>query len=131
MWRFDRKGGVGAFNAMMAALQDVWTMALTADNPKVSRKAGTGIVKLAQRSGRAIVPIAVTTNRRIEFDDWDRSALNLRFSHGAIVFGDPIRVPADASEATLEAACQTVETRLTVTTGRACEIVDRRRSHRA
>ena len=91
--RYDRKGGVGAFKAMLAALQDGWTMALTADIPKVSRKAGPGIVKLAQLSGRPIIPVAVATSRRIEVDNWDRSDVNLPFSRGAMVFGDPIRVP--------------------------------------
>ena len=128
--RFDRKGGVGAFKAMLTALQDGWTMALTADIPKVSRKAGPGIVKLAQLSGRPIIPVAVATSRRIVADNWDRSVANLPFSRGAMVFGDPIRVPANADEAALEAARQTVETELTAATDRAYEIVDRGRPRR-
>jgi lysophospholipid acyltransferase (LPLAT)-like uncharacterized protein len=123
--RFDRKGGVGAFKAMLTALQDGWTIALTADIPKVSRKAGPGIVKLAQFSGRPIIPVAVATSRRIEARNWDRSVANLPFSRGAMVFGDPIRVASDADEARLEAARQTVETELTAATARAYEIVDR------
>ena len=128
--RYDRKGGVGAFKAMLAALQDGWTMALTADIPKISRKAGPGIVKLAQLSGRPIIPVAVATSRRIVADNWDRSVANLPFSRGAMVFGDPIRVPANADEAALEAARQTVETELTTATDRAYEIVDRGRPRR-
>ena len=128
--RFDRKGGVGAFKAMLAALQDGWTMALTADIPKVSRKAGPGIVKLAQFSGRPIIPVAVATSRRIEANNWDRSVANLPFSRGAMVFGDPIRVPADADEDTIEAARQRVEAALTAATVRAYAIVDRRSADR-
>jgi lysophospholipid acyltransferase (LPLAT)-like uncharacterized protein len=128
--RFDRKGGVGAFKAMLAALQDGWTMALTADIPKVSRKAGPGIVKLAQFSGRPIIPVAVATSRRIEAKNWDRSVANLPFSRGAMVFGDPIRVPADADANAIETARQAVESALTAATLRAYEIVDRRSSGR-
>lgn len=128
--RYDRKGGVGAFKAMVAALQDGWTMALTADIPKVSRKAGLGIVKLAQVSGRPIIPVAVATSRRIEIDNWDRSQVNLPFSRGAMVFGDPIRVPAGADDAALESARATVERELTVATVRAHAIVDRRSAPR-
>ena len=128
--RFDRKGGVGAFKAMLAALQDGWTMALTADIPKVSRKAGPGIVKLAQFSGRPIIPVAVATSRRITANNWDRSVANLPFSRGAMVFGDPIRVPADADEDTIEAARQRVEAALTAATVRAYAIVDRRSADR-
>src|SRR6266705_2361509 len=84
--RFDRKGGVAAFKAMLAALQDGWTMALTADVPKVARVAGPGIVKLAQVSGRPIIPVAVATSRRIELGNWDRSVINLPLSRGAMVF---------------------------------------------
>ena len=127
---FHRKGGVGAFKAMLAALQDGWTMALTADIPKVSRKAGLGIVKLAQFSGRPIIPVAVATSRRIVANNWDRSVANLPFSRGAMVFGDPIRVPADADDETLEAARLTVETALTAATDRAYAIVDRRSAPR-
>lgn len=124
--RFDRKGGVGAFKAMLSALQDGWIIAVTADVPKIARKAGPGIVKLAQLSGRAIFPIGIATSRRIEIDNWDRSAVNLPFSRGAMVIGDPIRVPADAVDEELEQIRQKVETELTAATRRAYDIVDRR-----
>jgi lysophospholipid acyltransferase (LPLAT)-like uncharacterized protein len=124
--RFDRKGGVGAFKAMVTALQDGWTMALTADVPKVSRRAGAGIVKLAQVSGRPIIPVAVATSRRIELGNWDRSVVNLPFSRGAMVFGDPIRVARAANEAELEDLRCRVESELTAATRRAYEIVDGR-----
>src|ERR1700693_3099647 len=100
--RHDRKGGVAAFREMLAALAQGYNVALTADVPKVSRVAGLGIVILARESGRPILPVAVATSRRIELDNWDRSAINLPFSRGAIVGGDLIWVPADADEATLE-----------------------------
>ena len=48
--------------SMLTALKDNWSMALTADIPKVSRVAGVGIVKLAQVSGRPIYPVAVATS---------------------------------------------------------------------
>ena len=124
--RFDRKGGDTAFRNMLAALQDNWSMALTADIPKVSRVAGLGIVKLAQLSGRPIYPVAVATSRRITFASWDRTAINLPFSRGAIVAGPPIRVPADVAADELERARLTVETSLNEATERAYAIVDRR-----
>lgn len=123
--RFDRKGGVGAFKAMVAALQDGWTIAVTADVPKISRVAGLGVVKLAQTSGRPIVPIAVATSRRIELNNWDRSAVNLPFSRGAAVFGEPIRVPEALDDERLEQVRQKVEAGLNAATARAYAIVDR------
>ncbi|MFL5003701.1 MAG: lysophospholipid acyltransferase family protein [Xanthobacteraceae bacterium] len=124
--RFDRKGGVTAFMNMLTALQDNWSMALTADIPKVSRVAGGGIVKLAQMSGRPIYPVAVATSGRITLNNWDRSVINLPFSRGAIVAGEPIRVAAEADEAALEQARVAVEQGVNAATERAYAIVDRR-----
>jgi lysophospholipid acyltransferase (LPLAT)-like uncharacterized protein len=101
-------------------------MALTADVPKVSRVAGLGIIKLASATGRPIFPVAVATSRRIELDNWDRSAINLPFSRGATVVGDPIPVPAEADDATLERARSALEQSLNAATERAYAIVDRR-----
>ena len=109
---------------MLTALEDNWSMALTADIPKVSRVAGLGIVKLAQLSGRPIYPVAVATSRRITLASWDRTAINLPFSRGAIVAGPPIRVPADVAADELERARLTVETSLNEATERAYAIVD-------
>ena len=128
--RYDRKGGVGAFKRMLDALAEGYSMALTADVPKVSRVAGAGIVTLARYSGRAIYPVAAATSRRIAFDNWDRTELNLPFGRMAIVVGEPIRVPADADEAAQESARQAVEAGLNAATLRAHQIVDRRDKHR-
>ena len=122
---FHRKGGAVAFKAMLQALAQGYNMALTADIPKVARVAGLGIVKLAQYSGRPIFPAAMATSRRIVLDNWDRSAVNLPFSRGAIVAGAPIRVPSDADDAALEAARCAVENALNAVTARAYQIVDR------
>jgi lysophospholipid acyltransferase (LPLAT)-like uncharacterized protein len=127
--RFDLKGGVGAFKSMLTALQDGYNMALTADVPKVARVAGLGIVMLGRISGRPIYPVAVATSRRIVLDNWDRSAINLPFSRIAIVTGTPITVPADADDAAMEQCRIALEQRLTETTKRAYEIVDRNGRH--
>jgi lysophospholipid acyltransferase (LPLAT)-like uncharacterized protein len=127
--RFDRKGGVTAFRSMLTALEDNWSMALTADIPKVSRVAGVGIVKLAQLSGRPIYPVAIATSRRITLASWDRTAINLPFSRGAVVAGPPIRVPADVAADELERVRLMVETSLNEATERAYAIVDRGSCH--
>jgi lysophospholipid acyltransferase (LPLAT)-like uncharacterized protein len=128
--RFDRKGGVTAFMTMLTALQDNWSIAMTADVPKVSRQAGTGVVKLAQLSGRPIYPVAVATSGRITLASWDRSVINLPFSRGAIVAGAPIRVAVGADAEAVEQARLAVEQGLNAATARAYRIVDRRSSDR-
>lgn len=127
--RFDVKGGVGAFKSMLTALNQGYTVALTADVPKVARVAGLGIVMLGKASGRPIYPTGVATSRRIMLDNWDGSVINLPFSRFAIVLGEPVRVPAGADDAKLEECRAAVERGLGEVTQRAYQIVDRKDRH--
>ena len=121
---FHRKGGAAAFTEMIEALGEGWNVALTADVPKVSRVAGLGVVKLAQHSGRPIYPVAIASQRRIELDNWDKSAVNLPGGRLAMVAAEAIFLPREADDAALEAARQQVERELNQATARAYEIAD-------
>jgi lysophospholipid acyltransferase (LPLAT)-like uncharacterized protein len=128
---FATKGGIYAFHEIVAALKEGFTVATTADVPKVARVAGLGIVKMAQLSGRPIIPIAVATKRRIELDNWDRTTINLPFGRGARVAGAPIHVPPDADADTLELARRAVQEALDAATARAYELSERPAGDRA
>lgn len=119
---FTRKGGVGAFYEMVAALEQGCSVTLTADVPKVARRAGSGIVRLAAVSGRPIYLAAIATKNHIALDTWDRTEVNLPFGRGGIAARGPLRVPADADAAALESARQTVEAELNLITARAREL---------
>jgi lysophospholipid acyltransferase (LPLAT)-like uncharacterized protein len=123
---FHRKGGVAGFRNLLEAIEQGYHVALTADVPKVSRVAGLGVVKLAQMSGRPIYPVAITTSRRFELDNWDRTAINLPFGRAAATITGPIRVAADADNAALEAARRAVQEGLDAATRRVHEMVDQR-----
>jgi len=122
---FLGKGGVSAFKEMLSALEAGYNVALTADIPKVARVAGLGVVKLASASGRPIYPIAIATRRRVELNNWDRTAINLPFGRGGGVAGEPICVPADADAAALETARCALEASLNAATARAYALADR------
>ena len=122
---FVHKAGAAAFQGMLDALNEGYSVALSADVPKVARVAGLGIVKLASVSGRPIYPGAIATSRRIVLDNWDRTTINLPFSRGAGVAAEPIRVEPDADADALEAARRLLEERLNAATRRAYELVDR------
>ncbi|WP_404290116.1 lysophospholipid acyltransferase family protein [Microvirga sp. RSM25] len=107
-----KKGGAQAMRAMLRALSDGEMVVMTADVPKISRICGQGIVTLSQLSGRPIVPVAVVTSRRIDFDSWDRASIGLPFGRGAMVLGDQIHIPREADEQTLESLRKTVEREL-------------------
>ena len=70
--------------------------------------------------------VAMASSRRIELDNWDRSAVNLPFSRIAAAASEPIYVPSDADNAALESARQRVEDELNRLTARAYAIVDRK-----
>ena len=123
--RFDLKGGVGGFTGMMQALADGYNMALTADVPKISRRAGLGIVKLARLTQRPILPVAVVTSRRRQLRNWDRTTINMPFGRIAIVStADPIEVPADADADAMERYRLLIEERLEWVHARGYAIVD-------
>lgn len=122
---FHRKGGALAFHEMLAALEQGVNIALTADVPKVARVCGLGAIKLAQHSGRPIYAVAIATQRRIELNNWDRSAINLPFGRLGLVASNAIFIPADADAAALEAARQHVENELNRVTAQAYALADR------
>ena len=126
---FQRKGGVTAFKAMLQTLAEGTNIVTTADVPKVARVAGRGVIMLARESGRPIFPFALATSRFKRLDNWDRSVISLPFGRGAMVTNDPIYVPRDADDATVEAYRVRLEAELKDVTRRAYAAVGREDSH--
>ena len=122
---FHRKGAVSATYAMIQALNDGINVAMTADVPKIARRAGLGVVTIARHSGRPILPLAMATQNRIQLKSWDRASLHLPFGKGAAVVGEPVWVARDVDEAGLEAARLLVQERLEIATARAEALVGR------
>ena len=122
-----QKGGLTGFLEMLQALERGENVLQTADIPKgTPRRAGEGIIMLAKRSGRPIVPLAVASSRRhVARRSWDRTTFNLPFGRSAIVMGDPVHVDASAGEAELEQARIAVENELNRITARAYELTGR------
>jgi lysophospholipid acyltransferase (LPLAT)-like uncharacterized protein len=117
------KGGANAFHQMMTALEEGATVAQTADVPGGKpRRCGLGIVKLAQHSGRPIVPVASATRRSIRFNTRDKMRLPLPFSRGALVLAEPVFVPRDADKAALERVRDEIDAALNRAQERADEL---------
>jgi lysophospholipid acyltransferase (LPLAT)-like uncharacterized protein len=124
--KYKGKGGAGALRAMVRALGENVSVGMTADLPPgPARRAGDGIVMLARLSGRPIVPVAATTRARIRLNNWDKFTINLPFTKGALVWGEPIYVPRDADPETLEAARLSVENALNAVAEEADRMVGR------
>jgi 3-deoxy-D-manno-octulosonic-acid transferase len=121
--RKKNRGGTYAFRAAQHALENGTIVAMTADVPSSKpRIAGDGIVALARLSGRPIIPVAAATSRYITLDTWSKMTINLPFSTLAVVAGDPIFVPTEATEAELENARLDVEKSLNDITARAYDL---------
>ena len=114
-----QKGGMRGFLEMLNALQRGENVVQTADIPKgTPRRAGDGIIRLAAKSGRPIIPLAVASSRRYTFKkSWDKTSFNLPFGRTAICMGKIIRVPAQ-KELREEARIE-LETELNAITKRA------------
>ena len=126
LYKQKGKGGAGALRAMVRALGENISIGLTADLPPgPARQAGEGIVMLARLSGRPIVPVAATTRARIRLNNWDSFTINLPFSKGALVWGEPILVSRDATPEEIEEARQRVEEGLNAVAAEAEQISGR------
>jgi 3-deoxy-D-manno-octulosonic-acid transferase len=114
------RGGAEAAHGLIASLREGFSVALTGDVPPgPARKCGPGIVMIASRSGRPIVPFAVATSRYKSVNSWSRMTINLPFSSLGIVMGDPIHVPPEAGAAELERWRVKVEAALNDVTAKA------------
>ena len=101
-----KKGALKGFLDMHLALENGENVLQSADIPKgTPRKVGLGIVTLAKKSGRPIIPLAVASSRRwLASKSWDRTTVNLPFGKAAIVAGKRIWIDKDADSEKLEAA---------------------------
>ena len=108
-----KKGGAGALRALLHALKDGQSIAVTPDGPRGPRmQASDGIITIARLSGVPIVPVAFVSSRRLELNTWDRFAVNFPLARGAIVWGEPLSIARDASAESCEAARLHVESAL-------------------
>ena len=73
---------------------------------------GSGVLMLAQKSGYPVIPIAVGLTRFWELRSWDRFRIPKPFSKGYNCWGEPLHVPAEADESTLNQLGRELRARL-------------------
>ena len=124
------KHGASAVAQMLAALEKGEVVAITPDGPRGPAETfQVGAVKLAQRSGAAIVPAGASSSRAKRLKSWDRFCLAFPFSRIFYVAGEPVTVPADASDDEIEHYRQTIEQRLKEATAAADEMAGMKSRH--
>lgn len=88
------RGGARALIEMVRAGREMHPLAVTPDGPRGPRgELQSGVLHIAQRSGRPIVPLACEGLRTSELDSWDRFQIPHPFTRIAVAVGSPIRIP--------------------------------------
>jgi lysophospholipid acyltransferase (LPLAT)-like uncharacterized protein len=87
--------------------------AFTLDGPRgPARVAQPGAVWLAKATGNPVLPFHVEADRHWTLNSWDRTQIPKPFANVAMAMGQPLYVNRDADAATIEAARQQLEGRL-------------------
>jgi lysophospholipid acyltransferase (LPLAT)-like uncharacterized protein len=95
-------------SAMLAAIRAAGDrqvdLVITPDGPRGPRyRIQPGLLRLAQATGRPIVPVTYQLKWKRLLNSWDRFQVPLPFSTCHLITGEPIFVPENASDAELAA----------------------------
>jgi lysophospholipid acyltransferase (LPLAT)-like uncharacterized protein len=81
-----------------------YDIALTPDGPRGPRyKVQQGVIALAQLTDRPIIPFSCRPRWKVATNSWDKFQIPLPFSRCDMIFGEPMRVPREATESEREA----------------------------
>ena len=87
-----------------------YDLAITPDGPRGPRYVvQEGIMGLAQVTGFPIVPVSYNLGWKFQSKSWDRFQIPLPFPRCEMLFGKPVRVSREASDAEREALRQQLE----------------------
>lgn len=114
--------------ACVRRLRDGATLALTPDGPKgPSGVAQPGTFYFARKAKCPIVPAGVSAGPAWNLSSWDKFQFPKPFATAAIVYGEPMTVPQDADDETLERLAKELGETIDNLQDKADEIVRRKR----
>jgi lysophospholipid acyltransferase (LPLAT)-like uncharacterized protein len=100
----SRHGTSAALAAVHAARDQGVDLVITPDGPRGPRyQIQPGVLRLAQSTGRPIIPVVTEFQWKKELKSWDRFQVPLPFSACRLISGEPVFVPENATEAELAA----------------------------
>jgi hypothetical protein len=116
----------GGLKAMLQLSRDMAAgkaAGFTIDGPRgPARVAQPGAVWLAKTTGNPVLPFHLEADRYWTTNSWDRTQIPKPFATVALAIGEPLHVPADASDDGVEAARLELESRLRALEARAAEL---------
>jgi hypothetical protein len=97
------RGGVGALVEMIRLVRGGCPAGFLLDGPRGPRHvAKSGAVLLAKKTGQAILPFSVNSERCWAVNSWDRFQIPKPFTRATVRLAPPIRVRPDADDAEVE-----------------------------
>ena len=107
------KGATQAIRNLLKIFRSGESIGVTPDGPRGPRmRAIDGVVNIARLADATIIPATYSVNRRKVLGSWDRFIIPRPFAKGAIVWGQPIRIPRDANPEKIETYRRQIEDEL-------------------
>ncbi len=107
------RGGVKAFVQLLTQVKKGVIGCILPDGPRGPRHyLKPGVVLLASRSQRPLLPLTFCAAKPIALKSWDQFTLWRPFSKLCLLYGEPIYVPANLDEAGLETWRQVAQKRM-------------------
>jgi lysophospholipid acyltransferase (LPLAT)-like uncharacterized protein len=117
----------GGKRAMLQLVRDMArgkAAGFTVDGPRgPARVAQPGAVWLARASGNPVLPFHLEASRHWTLRSWDRTQIPKPFATVALVIGEPLELPREATDADVEAGRLLLEQRLKSLEPRALDLL--------
>jgi lysophospholipid acyltransferase (LPLAT)-like uncharacterized protein len=117
----------GGKRAMLQLVRDMAAgkpAGFTVDGPRgPARVAQPGAIWLAKATGNPVLPFHLEASAHWSMKSWDRTQIPKPFSTVALVVGEPMTVPAEASAGELEGARAELDARLRALESRARDLL--------
>ena len=118
------RGALKALLQLKREMKEGRAAGFTLDGPRgPARVAQAGAVWLASATGNPVLPFHLEASSHWRLRSWDRTQIPKPFSTVALVVGEPMDVPQDASDEALERARLELEARLRVLEERAADLL--------
>ncbi|HPN33905.1 MAG TPA: lysophospholipid acyltransferase family protein [bacterium] len=97
------RGGAKAFIRLLAIVKSGVVGCILPDGPRGPRHTvKPGVIMLASRSQRPLLPVTFAAQKAIQLKSWDRFTLWRPFSRLGLIYGEPLTVPPDLNEQGIE-----------------------------
>lgn len=98
-----KRDGTKALREILKTLKSGQSIAYTVDGPKGPVcEVKEGVIKIAQMSGKPIVPLVPSVNLKIQINSWDRYKVPFPFAEVKNFYGEPMYIPRTISETQVE-----------------------------